>query len=109
MATLPDYFWVIESCPITFSATLNRLNPGSGWLTDSDFNPKNAAQVATLWVSLEVSVVRLCEVMLQQYSGAPLPQQRQLFTALAQNFKQLPMYFLDLHGQQDLKYIVQVS
>ncbi|KAF2352753.1 P-loop containing nucleoside triphosphate hydrolase [Trinorchestia longiramus] len=63
--------------------------------------------VTTLWASLEVSKERLCEVLLQQYSGAPLPSDRTSFDALWHAFRQLPLYFLDVHGQQPLDLIME--
>ncbi|XP_018024362.1 twinkle mtDNA helicase [Hyalella azteca] len=63
--------------------------------------------VVTLWASLEVSVERLAEVLLQQYSGAPLPTDRTSFDALSYLFKQVPLHFLDVHGQQELEVIMQ--
>lgn len=64
--------------------------------------------VPTLWASLEVSVMRLCEVLLQQFSGAPLPADEHQYETLLQHFEQLPLHFLDLHGQQDLEEVIQV-
>ncbi|KAG7159901.1 Twinkle-like [Homarus americanus] len=56
--------------------------------------------VKTLWGSFEVSIVRLCEVMLQQFSGAPLPHDLTTFNTLASQFSILPLHFLTYHGQQ---------
>ncbi|XP_050739895.1 mitochondrial DNA helicase-like [Eriocheir sinensis] len=63
--------------------------------------------VRTLWGSFEVGVVRLCEVMLQQFSGAPLPQDLQLFNALAGQFAALPLHFLTYHGQRSVGDVVK--
>ncbi|KAK8379163.1 hypothetical protein O3P69_019186 [Scylla paramamosain] len=63
--------------------------------------------VPTLWGSFEVSVVRLCEVMLQQYSGSPLPQDLHQFNTLASQFSTLPLHFLTYHGQHDVKAVVK--
>lgn len=56
--------------------------------------------VVTLWGSFEVSVVRLCEIMLQQYSGMSLPVDLVEFNAIASKFSNLPLHFLTYHGQQ---------
>uniref|UniRef100_A0A6A7FTT0 Twinkle protein n=1 Tax=Hirondellea gigas TaxID=1518452 RepID=A0A6A7FTT0_9CRUS len=83
---------------------------GSGKTTfASEYSLDLAIQgVVTLWVSLEVSLERLCEVLMQQYSGSPLPAHKTLFYALAQDFQELPLYFLDLHGQQDISRVMKV-
>ncbi|KAK7060659.1 hypothetical protein SK128_018824 [Halocaridina rubra] len=56
--------------------------------------------VITLWGSFEVSVVRLCEVMLQQFSGTSLPVDISEFNILSSKFSNLPLHFLTYHGQQ---------
>ncbi|XP_068248280.1 mitochondrial DNA helicase [Palaemon carinicauda] len=63
--------------------------------------------VVTLWGSFEVSVVRLCEIMLQQYSGMPLPVDLVEFNALASKFSNLPLHFLTYHGQQTTKSVLK--
>lgn len=65
-------------------------------------------QVNTLWGSFEVSIVRLCEVMLQQFSGAPLPQDPTTFNTLASQFSTLPLHFLTYHGQQSATSVLKV-
>jgi len=63
--------------------------------------------VSTLWLSLEVSVVRLAEVLLQQFCGSPFPHRKKTFKALASDFRQLPLCFMNLHGQQEIDQIIQ--
>ncbi|XP_076042578.1 mitochondrial DNA helicase isoform X2 [Oratosquilla oratoria] len=63
--------------------------------------------VRTLWGSFEISVVRLCEVMLQQFSGAPLSNNYFSFSVLASSFSSLPMHFLTYHGQQTTKDVLK--
>lgn len=63
--------------------------------------------VNTLWGSFEVSIVRLCEVMLQQFSGAPLPQDSTSFNTLASEFSTLPLHFLTYHGQQSATSVLK--
>ena len=65
--------------------------------------------VNTLWGSFEIRNVRLCKVMLQQFSGAPLDQDFEKFSSIADEFEKLPMYFLAFHGQQDLTAVLDVS
>ncbi|KAK3877154.1 hypothetical protein Pcinc_018109 [Petrolisthes cinctipes] len=64
--------------------------------------------VKTLWGSFEVSVLRLCEVMLQQYTGAPLPHDLTEFNTIAAQFSTLPLHFLTYHGQQDMASVLKV-
>lgn len=64
--------------------------------------------VKTLWGSFEVSIVRLCEVMLQQFSGVPLPQDLTNFNTLASQFSILPLHFLTYHGQQKISTIIEM-
>ncbi|XP_045613950.1 mitochondrial DNA helicase isoform X1 [Procambarus clarkii] len=63
--------------------------------------------VKTLWGSFEVSIVRLCEVMLQQFSGAPLPQDLATFNRLASQFSMLPLHFLTYHGQHSTTSVIK--
>nr|XP_053629424.1 twinkle mtDNA helicase-like isoform X2 [Cherax quadricarinatus] len=65
-------------------------------------------EVKTLWGSFEVSIVRLCEVMLQQFSGVPLPQDLTNFNTLASQFSILPLHFLTYHGQQKISTIIEM-
>lgn len=66
-------------------------------------------QVKTLWGSFEVSVLRLCEVMLQQFTGVPLPHDLTEFNTIAAQFSTLPLHFLTYHGQQDLTSVLKVN
>lgn len=63
--------------------------------------------VKTLWGSFEVSVVRLCEVMLHQYSGTSLPHDPIAFNNLSSQFALLPLHFLTYHGQQTASSVIK--
>jgi len=68
-----------------------------------------AQNVTTLWGSFEIRNVRLIKTMLQQFSGAPLPQNTSEFASIADEFEQLPMYYLTFHGHQSVKAVLDVS
>ncbi|XP_063611381.1 mitochondrial DNA helicase-like [Penaeus indicus] len=63
--------------------------------------------VKTLWGSFEVSVVRLCEVMLHQFSGTSLPHDPIAFNNLSSQFALLPLHFLTYHGQQTASSVIK--
>ena len=65
--------------------------------------------VTTLWGSFEIRNTRLIKMMLQQFNGAPLPQNAPDFTVIADEFEQLPMYYLTFHGHQNVKAVLDVS
>ena len=69
----------------------------------------NYFKVRTLWGSFEINVARLCEVMLQQYSGCALPEVYSEFKLLSSKVCQLPMYFLNIHGQQPVAEVIKVN
>ena len=52
--------------------------------------------------------MRLCEVLLQQYSGVPLPHDLYAFNTLAAQFSTLPLHFLTYHGQHSVESVVKV-
>ncbi|CAL4072504.1 unnamed protein product, partial [Meganyctiphanes norvegica] len=63
--------------------------------------------VSTLWGSFELSAVRLCEIMLQQFHGKLPPEDEDEFNRLAHDFSQLPLHFLTYHGQQNVDAVLK--
>lgn len=66
-------------------------------------------QVNTLWGSFEIRNARLARTMLQQMAELPLEQNLQLFDFWADQFEQLPVYFMTFHGQQSIKVVMEVK
>lgn len=46
--------------------------------------------------------------MLQQMAELPLDQNLHLFDYWADQFEQLPIYFMTFHGQQSIKVVMEV-
>ena len=62
--------------------------------------------VRTLWGSFEIKNVRLCKLMLTQFAGQRIEEDLTAFEAAAENFSQLPMFFMDFHGEQSLSSVL---
>lgn len=64
--------------------------------------------VRTLWGSFEICNVRLVKRMLQQFSGVNLEKEPNKFEAIADEFEELPMYFMAFYGQQNVDDVLSV-
>ncbi|XP_038614388.1 twinkle protein, mitochondrial-like isoform X2 [Tachyglossus aculeatus] len=62
--------------------------------------------VCTLWGSFEISVDRLFQVMLTQFSWGRLEEDPDMYEAWTDRFKDLPLHFMTFHGQQNIKTVV---
>ncbi|CAB3365684.1 Hypothetical predicted protein [Cloeon dipterum] len=62
--------------------------------------------VSTLWGSFEIRNTRLAKTMLTQMAGMNLEKNLHRFDEFADNMEQLPLHFLDFHGQQPLKTVM---
>lgn len=62
--------------------------------------------VNTLWGSFEIRNARLARMMLQQYAGQPLTENLNCFNQWADEFEQLPIYFMTFHGQQKITKVM---
>ena len=67
------------------------------------------AGIPTLWGSFEVKNTRLLSKMLHQYhKGGDLTQlDSEKLNQLANDFEQLPLYFLNFHGGTDLAEVME--
>ncbi|KAF7265342.1 hypothetical protein GWI33_021233 [Rhynchophorus ferrugineus] len=63
--------------------------------------------VNTLWGSFEIRNQRLARTMLQQMAGFSLEENLNLFDEMADQFEQLPIYFMTFHGQQSIKVVME--
>jgi len=63
--------------------------------------------VGTLWGSFEVKNEILLTNMLLQYSGVNLYKESRKFEYHAQNFEQIPLYFLKYFGSNEIEKILQ--
>ncbi|XP_035222129.1 twinkle protein, mitochondrial-like isoform X3 [Stegodyphus dumicola] len=61
----------------------------------------------TLWASFEISNVRLMKTMLLQYSRCSLSENIDEFDYWSEEFRKLPMFFLNFHGPRSLKKILK--
>lgn len=64
--------------------------------------------VTTLWGSFEIRNTRLASTLLRQLAGHPLDNNLSDFNFWADEFEQLPMYFMTFHGQQSIKVVMEV-
>ncbi|XP_067012802.2 mitochondrial DNA helicase isoform X2 [Anabrus simplex] len=82
---------------------------GSGKTTFmSEYSLDLAMQgVNTLWGSFEIRNARLARTMLQQMAGIPLDVHIDQFDQWADQFEQLPLYFMTFHGQQSIKVVME--
>ncbi|XP_028936359.1 twinkle protein, mitochondrial-like isoform X3 [Ornithorhynchus anatinus] len=62
--------------------------------------------VSTLWGSFEISSERLAQVMLTQFSRGRPEEEPERNIAWADRFEDLPLYFTTLHGQQNIKMVI---
>ncbi|XP_033095571.1 twinkle protein, mitochondrial-like isoform X2 [Anneissia japonica] len=63
--------------------------------------------VNTLWGSFEIKNVRLAKIMLRQLSQLNIEKNMEVFDLWADKIELLPLYFLDFHGQQGIKAVVE--
>lgn len=82
---------------------------GSGKTTFvSEYSLDLALQgVSTLWGSFEIRNARLARTMLQQMVGMSLEKNLNLFETWADQFEQLPIYYMTFHGQQSIKVVME--
>lgn len=64
--------------------------------------------VNTLWGSFEIRNTLLARTLLQQMARKPLDEHLDEFDQWANQFEQLPMYFMTFYGQQPLKVVMEV-
>ncbi|XP_028936366.1 twinkle protein, mitochondrial-like [Ornithorhynchus anatinus] len=62
--------------------------------------------VSTLWGSFEMGNERLVQVMLTQFSRGRLEEEPNQDDAWADRFEDLPLYFMTLHGQQNINTVL---
>ena len=63
--------------------------------------------VRTLWGSFEIKNTRLCRLMLTQFAQRRIEYDIESFDKYADAFSCLPMHFMDFHGQQSLKSVLE--
>lgn len=61
-----------------------------------------------MWGSFEIRTERLICTMMNQMAKLPLAVHLDKFNVWADQFEQLPLYFLTFHGQQPLKTVMEV-
>lgn len=64
--------------------------------------------VNTLWGSFEIRNTLLARTLLQQMARKPLDEHLDEFDHWANQFEQLPMFFMTFYGQQPLKVVMEV-
>ncbi|KAF3704177.1 Twinkle protein, mitochondrial [Channa argus] len=62
--------------------------------------------VNTLWGSFEINNVRLAKIMLTQFAMQRLEENLEQYDYWADNFEELPLYFMTFHGQQNIKTVL---
>ncbi|XP_063291189.1 twinkle mtDNA helicase [Pelobates fuscus] len=62
--------------------------------------------VNTLWGSFEINNIRLAKLMLTQFSLLRLEEQLDKYDEWADQFENLPLYFMTFHGQQNIKLVL---
>lgn len=62
--------------------------------------------VSTLWGSFEIKNSRLARVMLTQFAQRDLSKSLESFKHYADRFEALPMYFMNLHGEQNVARVL---
>jgi len=60
----------------------------------------------TLWGSFELNNVRMAKVMLSQFAGIGLDAMGERFDQVADQFEQLPLYFLRFFGSSDVDQVI---
>ncbi|CAK4643013.1 unnamed protein product [Aphanomyces euteiches] len=73
------------------------------WLMESF---RCAQGISTLWGSFEIKNTRLMHKMLTQMAGRSLACNMELFERTADDFEQLPMYFLRFFGSTDVDEVL---
>jgi twinkle protein len=63
--------------------------------------------VATLWGSFEIRNVRLAKMMLKQFSGLNLERHLKQYGYWANQFQQLPLYFMGFYGAADISSVLE--
>ncbi|OZJ02810.1 hypothetical protein BZG36_04272 [Bifiguratus adelaidae] len=63
--------------------------------------------VSTLWGSFEIWNTRLARRMLSQYAGTDFSKSREEFDVWADEFQQLPLYFLKFFGSTGVRDVLQ--
>jgi twinkle protein len=63
--------------------------------------------VATLWGSFEIRNVRLAKMMLKQFSGLNLEQHLKQYEYWANQFQQLPLYFMGFYGAAEISSVLE--
>jgi twinkle protein len=63
--------------------------------------------VRTFWGSFEVRNARLAKTMLTQFAGKRLENNLEEFDHWADEFSQLPLFFMTFHGPQNFKQVLQ--
>jgi twinkle protein len=65
--------------------------------------------VKTLWGSFELQNHRLVKMMMTQYSRLNLTRNVPLFEFISKKFSQLPLYFMNFHGEETLENVIRVK
>jgi twinkle protein len=81
---------------------------GSGKTTFlSEYSLDLAQQgLTTMWGSFEIRNHRLAKIMMTQYARLNLRKNILLFDSIEKKFQQLPIYFMDFHGEQTVKNVI---
>ncbi|XP_065910800.1 twinkle mtDNA helicase-like [Dysidea avara] len=64
--------------------------------------------VTTLWGSFEIKNVRLVKTLLNQLSGIKLEKSLSQYPYWADQFEQLPLYFMNFYGTVDIDTVIEV-
>ncbi|XP_023219722.1 twinkle protein, mitochondrial-like [Centruroides sculpturatus] len=63
--------------------------------------------VCTLWGSFEINNKRLLKMMMTQFAQIPLKKFPEKYDYWADQFEQLPLYFMTFHGQELLNNVIE--
>lgn len=63
--------------------------------------------VNTLWGSFEITNIKLMKTMIQQFARKDLSQHISEYDEWADQFELLPMYFMNFHGQQNIRKVIE--
>ena len=82
---------------------------GSGKTTFlGEYSLDLAAQgVTTLWGSFEIKNSRLAKMLITQFAKLDLTAHTQLFDHVGQQYRQLPFFFMNFHGEHTLENVLQ--
>ncbi|XP_061189809.1 uncharacterized protein LOC133197687 [Saccostrea echinata] len=61
--------------------------------------------VNTLWGSFEINNVRMAKMLLRQFAVKSFDESLEDYEVWANRFKQLPLYFMTFHGQEDFNKV----